>query len=130
MRARADARCVYAQARKGPYGIRRCARDGRNQQRASGTSRATMDARNLLRQFKNIGNYLRLLFDPDVYGLCKLYVVMGCLTVASSYISPSPRKLIFLLGGELKILPRYRYKFDLCVQTSQRSIAVYRPLIG
>ena len=29
--------------------------------------------RNLLRQFKNIGNYLHLLFDPDVYGLCKLY---------------------------------------------------------
>lgn len=39
--------------------------------------RGTMDARNLLRQFKNIGNYLRLLFDPDVYGLCKLYPVTG-----------------------------------------------------
>lgn len=48
----------------------------RNQQRVNGTSGAAMDARNLLRQFKNIGNYLRLLFDPDVYGLCKLYTVM------------------------------------------------------
>jgi len=44
---------------------------------------------NLLRQFKNIGNYLRLLFDPDVYGLCKLYTVIECLLVASSCTSLS-----------------------------------------
>lgn len=43
---------------------------------SSGTSHGgTMDARNLLRRFKNIGNYLRLLSDADVYGLCKLYPV-------------------------------------------------------
>lgn len=43
------------------------------------------DVRNLLRQFKNIGNYLRLLFDRDVYGLCKLYSAMGYLLVSSSF---------------------------------------------
>lgn len=54
----------------------------RNQQRGNERRK---DARNLLRQFKNVGNYLRLLFDPDVYGLCKLYAVIRCLTAASSY---------------------------------------------
>ena len=32
-----------------------------------------MNARYLLRQFKNTANYLRLLFDPDLYSLCKSY---------------------------------------------------------
>jgi len=95
----------------------------RNQQRANGTSGATMDAWNLLRQFKNIGNYLRLLFDPDVYGLCKLYPVMGCLTAASSYTFPSSRKLIFPLARELKIALRYRYGFNSCVPATIDSIS-------
>lgn len=43
-----------------------------------------MDARNLLRRFKNIGNYLRLLSDADVYGLCKLYPV----TRGGGWLSP------------------------------------------
>ena len=54
-----------------------------------GEEQTNNNMRNLLRQFKNIGNYLRLLFDPDVYGLCKLYTVMECLFVASSCISLS-----------------------------------------
>lgn len=29
----------------------------------------------LSRQFKNTANYLRLLFDPDLYSLCKSYPV-------------------------------------------------------
>lgn len=91
-----------------------------NQEQANETSGATMDARNLLRQFKNIGNYLRLLFDPDVYGLCKLYAVMGCLTAASSYTSPSSRKLIFSLARELKIVLRYRHESNSCVTSNDR----------
>lgn len=72
--------------------------------------------RNLLRQFKNIGNYLRLLFVPDVYGLCKLYAVMGCLTAALSYPLPSSRKLIIRrYTEEVKIEPRYRYESNSCV---------------
>lgn len=37
----------------------------------------TMNARYLLRQFKNTANYLRLLFDPDLYSLCKSYPVIS-----------------------------------------------------
>lgn len=58
-----------------------------------------MDARNLLRQFKNIGNYLRLLFDPDVYGLCKLYPVTGWLNPTASRLLSficRPRREILL----------------------------------
>lgn len=79
-----------------------------------------MDPRNLLRQFKNIDNYLRLLFDPDVYGLCKLYAVMECLTTASSYTSSSSRKLIFPLAGELKIVLRYRHGPNSRVTSNDR----------
>ena len=43
--------------------------------------------RNLLRQFKSIGNYLvPLLFDFDVYGLCKLCRLMGSIPAFSSNI--------------------------------------------
>lgn len=92
----------------------------RNHARVSETSRATTDARYLLRQFKNVGNYLRLLFIPDVYGLCKLYAVMGCLTTArsplpaSSFVresSSSPP----LRRGSLRSAPRYRRGSNSCV---------------
>lgn len=36
-----------------------------------------MNAQYLLRQFKNAANYLRLLFDPDLYSLCKSYPVIS-----------------------------------------------------
>lgn len=84
-----------------------------------------MDVWNLLRQFKNVGNYLRLLFDPDVYGLCKLYIVMGCLTAVSSYTPPSTRKLIFPLAGELKIVLRYHYESNSCVTSNDRQYIVH-----
>lgn len=64
-----------ARVRKDSYEIR-AARNGKRGERgendderarAKRAPRGTMDARNLLRQFKNIGNYLRLLFDPVMF---------------------------------------------------------------